>query len=706
MIRVLIKKIKRWEITDITYAKVKQFYEQNKNKGIIMLIYEDSELKTLLSYEDFCFIKSEKQFLIFLQESDNRYIWNENNDKEAEKAFLIHPWHHYYIIRLDEDRGVFFSTTMIHGKSHAYEQVNNLYRFLKNKGVCAYRVNIPSLQDVENDQCHGIGIEYGLYKSYLSIAKGGMDVPWFMDKVTDKTIIKDLKFKDYGGGYKFGNTGEDKRTIYIVGPCLVVGWINPDGETLAQVMYEKLRSKKMNFMVCPVRQMTEGELDNETTNILSYDIRKNDIVIFIDQYMDECELDMTELYNCYKGDKWLYQDLYPIHTTITANRLIADAIIEKIIVPIERKNNKLEEHEIIYHAEPQFTNKLEKEIYRFVDKVKAIRYLSERKQIGAVVMNCNPFTYGHRYLIEYAANKMDFIYLFVVEEDQSEISFIDRLFMVYEGIKDISNVIVVPSGKFIISEITFSGYFKKEMGIHNVRSEEDVYIFARYIAKGLNITKRFVGQEPTDLVTDNYNQMMKLVFPKYGIELIEIPRKEASDRQVISAKKVRELLLFEKWDELENYVPITTLRYLRKNKNDFIWRIKTQKKYTAPDNDFVQEEINEFVNKICSYDKVVFYSIGEDTRCLLNLLPQEWVEHLEYCDKQAEEKTIFYRKKQVLRPEQLLSEYIDYNIIITSSQYAIEIFEELLDMGIDRRRCIINKISFQQNEQLNGFTFK
>ena len=34
---------------------------------------------------------------------------------------------------------------------------------------------------------------------------------------------------------------------------------------------------------------------------------------------------------------------------------------------------------------------------------------------GSIVMNCNPFTLGHRYLIEYAAKNVDNLYIFVVE---------------------------------------------------------------------------------------------------------------------------------------------------------------------------------------------------------------------------------------------------------------------------------------------------
>ncbi len=42
-----------------------------------------------------------------------------------------------------------------------------------------------------------------------------------------------------------------------------------------------------------------------------------------------------------------------------------------------------------------------------------------RPDIGAIVMNANPFTLGHRHLVEHAAARCDWLHLFVVREDAS-----------------------------------------------------------------------------------------------------------------------------------------------------------------------------------------------------------------------------------------------------------------------------------------------
>ena len=75
-----------------------------------------------------------------------------------------------------------------------------------------------------------------------------------------------------------------------------------------------------------------------------------------------------------------------------------------------------------------------------------------RRNVGAIVMNCNPFTLGHLYLIEYAAKEVDQLFIFVVEEDASFFSFDDRIMLVREGTKHLKNVIVLPSGSFMISK--------------------------------------------------------------------------------------------------------------------------------------------------------------------------------------------------------------------------------------------------------------
>ena len=179
--------------------------------------------------------------------------------------------------------------------------------------------------------------------------------------------------------------------------------------------------------------------------------------------------------------------------------------------------------------------------------------------VGAAVMNCNPFTRGHRYLIESASKQVDRLYVFVVSEDSSRFSFADRFEMVKRGVADLENVTVLPSGEYMISKATFPTYFiKDEAKAERIYAELDVSLFGEKIAPALNISKRFVGTEPYCAVTRSYNEIMKELLPSMGIEVTEIERKDG-----ISASKVREALDGNDTVALDELVPETTANYLR-----------------------------------------------------------------------------------------------------------------------------------------------
>jgi len=189
-------------------------------------------------------------------------------------------------------------------------------------------------------------------------------------------------------------------------------------------------------------------------------------------------------------------------------------------------------------------------------------------RVGAIVMNCNPFTLGHRYLIEHAASEVRRLYVFVVEEDKSTFPFEDRIALVRAGTADLGNVEVLPSGRFIISSITFADYFDKaEIQDKAIDPSYDVALFAKEIAPVLGITARFAGEEPLDLVTRQYNDAMRRILPTHGIEFVEIPRRETGGKP-ISASRVRRLLAEGDFESIAELVPESTLEYLRGIRKD------------------------------------------------------------------------------------------------------------------------------------------
>lgn len=131
------------------------------------------------------------------------------------------------------------------------------------------------------------------------------------------------------------------------------------------------------------------------------------------------------------------------------------------------------------------------------------------------------------------------------------------------GTADLKNITVLPSGKYIISSLTFTAYFEKsEHQDRVIDPSMDVELFGTYIAPALGITVRFAGEEPLDNITRQYNETMAKILPRYGIEFEEIPRKE-QDGEVISASRVRKLLKTKDFAEIAKIVPPTTLEYLK-----------------------------------------------------------------------------------------------------------------------------------------------
>lgn len=182
--------------------------------------------------------------------------------------------------------------------------------------------------------------------------------------------------------------------------------------------------------------------------------------------------------------------------------------------------------------------------------------------IGCIVANCNPFTKGHRYLIETAASKCRWLHLFVLSEDKSFFSAKDRMELVKKGCADLKNVLIHPTGPYLVSSATFPSYFIKDKSrVGAIYCQLDVRLFAEKFVPALGITHRFVGTEPYSEVTNAYNEQMKALLPKYGIELVELARKEL-EGDAVSASRVRALLEKGDMEAIRPLVPETTFEYL------------------------------------------------------------------------------------------------------------------------------------------------
>ncbi|MBE9909418.1 [citrate (pro-3S)-lyase] ligase [Enterococcus casseliflavus] len=190
--------------------------------------------------------------------------------------------------------------------------------------------------------------------------------------------------------------------------------------------------------------------------------------------------------------------------------------------------------------------------------------VSSDSKISAIVMNANPFSLGHQYLIEKASKESDLVHVFVVSEDTSVFPFSVRKQLIEKGTSHLNNIVIHPTGPYMISNATFPSYFQKdEESVIRSHALLDVVLFEQ-IALKLKIKFRYVGEEPFSMVTGIYNQIMKEEFSKIGLKLIEIKRKE-NNKQIISASKIRQAIKNDDMDIVKTMVPETTLNYILSN---------------------------------------------------------------------------------------------------------------------------------------------
>ena len=360
-----------------------------------------------------------------------------------------------------------------------------------------------------------------------------------------------------------------QNKIYFFGSCHDYGIDAPFDKTVESYLQKMLNEKNLPYRVENESQRYFTRCQDIFYNLNRISPAPGDIIFFWYNHMPINCFPLLDLSDAF-AQPHDYKEIFCVksHVNELGYKILAEKYFEYLT-----ENNFFRDKDFTYPAPPPAYHRFgippqfeagEKNFVVNEDLEAYKKFLRAKKiPIGALVMNCNPFTLGHQYLVEYAASKVAKLYLFVVEEDRSEFPFADRIELVRQGVKNFSNVEVLPSGKFIISQQTFSGYFNKaELQDVAVDSSEDVEIFAKEIAPTLGITIRFAGEEPTDNVTRQYNETMKKILPRHGVEFCEIPRKNFGE-EPISASKVRAALKVGDFDKIKNLVPETTYLYLR-----------------------------------------------------------------------------------------------------------------------------------------------
>ncbi|MFV0364653.1 MAG: hypothetical protein ACK5LL_16410 [Suipraeoptans sp.] len=412
--------------------------------------------------------------------------------------------------------------------------------------------------------------QYGFSERYISTVTGHIDVEG-IDGLHFRADRKD-EFINCFDGFRETSFRPDQFStrVFMFGNSLVFGRGADDSQTMASVLQRRIieYSNKNSSVPQVVQNCANGSRDYNDL-ISRFPFEKNDIAIL---FINASELELEYLKKV-KGFTCCNMQSV-VERPNKMNEIFYDVSSHMNFVGYEACANKLfgilEEEKILEpkeYTKRRFMVGKNVLVSEQVALREYIKYLKNNKKdendsVGAIVMNCNPFTLGHRYLVEKAASEVSCLYLFVVEEDRSFFPFTDRMKLVKEGVSDLKNVVVLKSGRFIISTTTFKEYFNKEESQEiQIDPTNDVVTFGEKIAPVLSIKKRYLGEEPLDKITKQYNDALYSILPQYGIKVEIIPRKNY-EANPISASRVRALLEEKRFTDIRKLVPKTTYDYL------------------------------------------------------------------------------------------------------------------------------------------------
>lgn len=423
---------------------------------------------------------------------------------------------------------------------------------------------------------------YGHDNSYISKVYESSRPVLKSTKVVLKDLDNGVSSVKNGCRVTHGQPFKTRNRLLVFGSSTTYGLGSSDGFTISSVIQEKLNMKFGNIKV-----ENHGVLGMNfllaINNIMQTEIKPGDIVVLFDfdefrdvSYTGIHKIDLNKIER--NDDFFIDLTKHQCHFSPRGNKVIGDLIFNDVLVELIGRDMKnsidvfSDSDEKIRSVLDNFKYFLYKQTAKTFENCEMKSYLSlleshvpdAELKVGSVAVNCNPITKGHLHLLEHASRSVDKLFIFVIEEDKSFFKFEDRLHLVAESTKHLENVTVLRGGKFICTELTYPDYFDKDTTEAKADASMEAWFFCEYIAKTLNITKIFLGDEPKCMITKQYNEKMQELLPEYGIE-VDIIDRIATNGDVISASKVRKLLEVGDFDGIAQIVPEPTLLFLQEN---------------------------------------------------------------------------------------------------------------------------------------------
>lgn len=395
-------------------------------------------------------------------------------------------------------------------------------------------------------------------------------------------VLLDKTEENYNiiGGRRFttGVPNNASIKIHIFGPCIVMGLCVADEMTICSILQRLINQEGYNAEVINHGLAYGNDQLNDLLSMMDEPVRQGDCVIWFSSFkngdllkLHRRDIPIINVRECVKDlNDWFLDN--PFHCNAATNYNIATAIYHKIdklfCEPSDRNRySMIDSLSLDLHHNP----------YAILDSIELNDYMEYIKQFkcdesikvkGAVVLNANPCTYGHMYLIREALKYVDFLYVFLVEESVGSLPYMDREYMLKESLKYNRRVKVLRGGNIMTSEKVFPEYFNKSSEPSRISLVLTHRTFGKIVSSTLGVTYRFFGTEPNDMITQALNESASEILPEYGIRPIFIERMSFNGNY-ISTKNVRNLLYNNQYSELAKLVPFPTYERLLEIKHEY-----------------------------------------------------------------------------------------------------------------------------------------
>lgn len=377
------------------------------------------------------------------------------------------------------------------------------------------------------------------------------------------------------------NTLGEKRNVWCFGSCLTYGLFGKDSETFPSQLQGLANDTNISIRVHNCGVKGSNNLLNDLLYAFNTNITEGDVLVFVSLFNQE-QIALLQQYGVLLNDFSTYLNQNPcgsycfLDNTFHCNKKIYTRLAEYVfsLLPKGHTTSKIQHNYFLESGKIgliDYEKSLGQVMYNdyinyITSKKLSINKIGRDAKIGSMVITANPFTFGHAFLVDTAAKECDIVYVFVVEENNFQYTFLERYKMVENYCKRYKNVVVLESGLYLTPVYDFPEYFARESSKGNTKQTPTLHslFFGRFIAKALDINVRYVGEELRDTVTMHFNEYLGNTLPQFGVELVVLKRNTTSKNITISASYVRKCIK-EGVDssELEEFLPTTTIDVIR-----------------------------------------------------------------------------------------------------------------------------------------------